>query len=263
MRPSSSSATRARSSSGVSVRSSQSAEVGVAHHRASSATSRPASSKKLAPLGDAVVADVARVAEPVGLLGALARERVVLDHDAVARDAGHLLDRGERVGEVVRGDAAGDGVEARVGEREMVGGRDHVGLHARRGVDGDDLRSRLAQPPRDVAAAGRDVEHRHARRRLAPRDDEVEIVAGRMRRARAVRLRALAPDVASLRRAPPRAARRRASSPRDGCSARPASARICRPSSAFVPSSRTTIGYSICRAARAPRGSRARPRRSA
>ncbi len=54
------------------------------------------------------------------------------------------------------------------------------GLHPRRGIAGDDLRPGLAQPARDVPAAGRDVERGHARARLAELDDDVEIGVRRM-----------------------------------------------------------------------------------
>ena len=115
------------------------------------------------PLGGAIVAYVTRVAQPVGLLGGLARERVVADHDAVTRNARHLAHRRQHIREMVRGDTAGDSVEARVGEREMVGRRDHIGLHARRRVNGDHLRPGLSQPPRDVASAGGDVQNGRVR----------------------------------------------------------------------------------------------------
>jgi hypothetical protein len=78
----------------------------------------------------------------------------------------------------------------------VLGGRDHVGPHAGRRVERDDLRTFLAQPARDMAAAGRDVEDLHARVRVAELHDGVEVLARRMRRARAVRVRALVPDVA-------------------------------------------------------------------
>src|SRR5262249_32719938 len=107
-----------------------------------------------------------------------------------------------------------------------------------------------------------DVEHRHARTGLAPGDDEVEVVARGVRDALAVRLRAFAPEVSRfaagragdsalcrLRRAyaghAASSTARRAPSSMVGSGwlfSRRASARICRPSSAFVPSSRTTIG---------------------
>src|SRR5205823_8101973 len=192
-------------------------------------------------LGNAVVADVARIAQPVRLLSALARERVVADHDPVAGHARHLLHGGEHVGKVVRRDAAGHRVEAPVGEREMVGRRDHVGLHAGGRVDGNDVRTRLAQPTRDVAAAGGDVEHVHAGAWPAPRHDEVEVVAGGVRGALAVGPSTFVPEV---RHAASSTARRAPSSivASGWMFSRPASARICRPSAAFVPSSRTTIG---------------------
>ena len=122
----------------------------------------PGELEEALPLRLRVVAHVARVADAVGFLGRLAHERVVADHDPVLGDARHLLHRGDHVGEVVRGEAARDGVEARVGERQALGRRRRVGLHPRRRVDGHDRRAGLAQLPRDVAAAGRDVEDGHA-----------------------------------------------------------------------------------------------------
>ena len=62
-------------------------------------------------------------------------------------------------------------------------GADDVGLHAGRRVARDDLAPRLAQAPRDVAAAGGDVERRLAGARVAHLDDEVEV--GVRRRASA------------------------------------------------------------------------------
>ena len=107
----------------------------------------------------------------------------------------------------MRRDAARDNVEARVCEREILGERRRVGLHAGRGIDGDDGGSTLAQPPCDVPAARRDVERRDTRRRLAPLDHEVEICAFRVRRALAVVVGAVAPEVhhfasSTARRAP-------------------------------------------------------------
>ena len=69
-------------------------------------------------------------------------------------------------------------------------------LHPGCRIRGDDLRAALAQPARDVPAAGRDVERLDALARLAQLDDDLEVGAGRMRRRRAVRLGPLAPDVA-------------------------------------------------------------------
>src|SRR6266849_2509483 len=94
----------------------------------------------------------------------------------------------------------------------------------------------------DVAAPGRDVEHRDAVARLAPLDDEVEIVADRVDRALPVQLGAVAPHVAH--RASSTAFFAPSSIVASGWMfGLPASARILRPSSAFVPSRRTTIGY--------------------
>ena len=236
-------------------------EVGVAHHRHLVGDLEPGVLEEAVPLGDAVVADVARVAEPVGLLGALARERVVLDHDAVARDARHLLERGERVGEVVRGDAACDDVEARVGEREMVGRRDRrrAACPARR------RRSRPRPRPRAAAARrGRRRLRRRAPSRLQParttrrrdrgrRRTRASGSCGTPRRARS-KSRSLASSTA--RRAPSSIvasgwmfSRRR---PRGSAALRQRSSRRAgRRSDTLISSGR------------APRGSRARPRRSA
>src|SRR5581483_8099652 len=115
--------------------------------------------------------------------------------------------------------------------------------HSRRGIHGDDGAAGLAQAPRDVAAPGRDVEDGDAGPGLAPGDDEVEVVAGRVDRALAVGLRAIAPDVGHAAPASSTARRAPSSIVASGWMfSRPASARILRPSSAFVPSSRTTIG---------------------
>src|SRR5205814_771643 len=149
------------------------------------------------PLALPVVAHVARVAHSVGLLRGLADERVVADHHAMLRDARHLLDRSEDVGEVMRGEPAGDRVEAGVGEWQILCARRRVGLHAGRGIDGDDRRARFPQPARDMAAARRDVEDGDARPRLAPLDDQVEILARRVDRALPIQVGPVAPDVAS------------------------------------------------------------------
>ena len=125
-------------------------------------------------------------------------------------------------------------------------GRQHVRPHPRRWVERDHLGPELAQPPRDVAAAGRDVECLDALGGLAPLDHEVEVGALAMARALAVRLGALRPGAhAASSTARLAASSIVASTCRFGGAA---SARISRPSSAFVPSKRTTIGcrISIC-----------------
>ena len=203
----SSSRTRAASSPVQSTRASHgSISSGRVKWRCS-AIVEPGELEEALPLGHAVVAHVARVAQAVGLLRRLADEGVVADHDAAAGDARHLLHRREDVGEVMRGEPARDRVEAPVRERQALGGRGRVGAHSGRGIGRDDGRAGLAQAPRDVSAAGGDVEDGDAGPWLAPLDDEVEILAGRVDRARAVRVGALRPEVghaasSTARRAP-------------------------------------------------------------
>jgi hypothetical protein len=57
----------------------------------------------------------------------------------------------------------------------VLGRADHVRLHPGRGIGADDLQPRLAQAPRDVAAAGRHVERGASLAR--PLHDQVEILA--------------------------------------------------------------------------------------
>jgi hypothetical protein len=73
----------------------------------------------LLPLVLGVAAHVRRVAQPFGLFHALVDEDVVLDHDDSLRDARHFGDRLANVLEMVRGDPAGDGIEAPVLERQL------------------------------------------------------------------------------------------------------------------------------------------------
>jgi hypothetical protein len=134
---------------------------------------------------------VRRVAELLGFLDLLAQKQVVLDDDQVLRDARHLAHRGANVLEVVRRDAARDDVERVVREGNVLGARDDGRLHAGCGIDADDVAARLAQPPRNVPAAGRDVERLYALARLAPLDHQVEVGALAMRRALAEGLGAL------------------------------------------------------------------------
>src|SRR5262249_60983890 len=103
------------------------------------------------------------------------------------------------------------------------------------------LEAPAGQTPGDVPAAGRDVERGLA---LRPGDQEVEVAALAVRVALDVRLGPLRPDVAHAASSTARLAASSivASVCRFGGAA---SARIWRPSSAFVPSSRTTIGCSI------------------
>src|SRR5438552_10263376 len=108
-----------------------------------------------------------------------------------------------------------------------------------------------------MPAACRDVEHLHPLTGLAPFDEQVEVRALSVRRALAEGLRTLRPDVGHLAAS---STARCAASSMVGSTYRlggAASARICRPSSAFVPSSPTTIGTSIVLWSRAPRIPRA------
>ena len=198
--------------------------------------------EELPPLGLGVVADVRRVAQPLRLLDPLVDEHVVLDDDEPAVDAGHLRHRLANVGEVMRGDPAGDDVEARVGERKVLGEADDVRLHPGRRIEGDDLAAR----PR---AAGARRGRRRWRRRApsaGPRlaHSTIRSRSGPSRCAGLSRYAAARSVQASVTRPPaPRpGGRRRASSARRGGWPGPASASIRRPSSAFVPSRRTTIG---------------------
>src|SRR5919204_5121839 len=142
---------------------------------------------------------------------------------------------------VVRGNPAGDDVEAVVGERQVLRAAEHVGAHPGRRVAGDDGAAGRAQSGRDVAAAARDVQHGLAG---GPLREQLEVAAAAVRLALAVGLGALAPDI---HHAASSTARRAASSIvastcRFGGAASLSSAR---PSSALVPSKRTTIGCSI------------------
>src|SRR5262249_47681450 len=167
-------------------------------------------------------------------------ERVLDEHDAPG-DACHLQHRAANVREVVRRDPRRDRVETGVRERDVLGRGEHVGPHAGRRAERRPLQADLPPPTGDVAAARRDVERRLA---LCPGDEQVEVAALAVRVALDVGLRTLGPGVAH---AASSTARRAASSiVASVCRfAGAASARISRPSSAFVPSRRTTIGCSI------------------
>ena len=193
-----------------------------------------------APLVFGVVAHVRRVAELLGFLHALVGVQRVLDDDDPLRDARHLADRRLDVVEVVRRDAADDGVEASGPRREDP----RRARSCRRPCPARDRLSRPGSPPRPAAA--RRVRRRWRRRARShparPVDDEVEIGTARMRLALAVGLRALCPDVGHA--ATSSTARCAASSIVGSTSiGAPDSSSSRRPSSAFVPSSRTTIGW--------------------
>ena len=116
-----------------------------------------------------------RVAQLLGRFDLLADVERVLDDDEVVRDTRQLRHRRGDVLEVVRRDPRDDEVEGAVRERQILGAADHVRLHPGRGIGADDLEAGVAQPPRDVAAAGGDVERGLAA--LGPADDQVEILA--------------------------------------------------------------------------------------
>ena len=126
-----------------------------------SSTSRPARREEAAPLVLGVAADVRRVAEPLGLLDAVARAERVHDEHESAGDPRHLAHRLRDVGEMVRRDAR----HARRRSIPSANGRSSAkrSRPARMPGAGSQLTTsqpRLAQPARDVAAAGRDVERR-------------------------------------------------------------------------------------------------------
>ena len=125
---------------------------------------------------------------------------------------------------MVRGDPGCDDVEAPVVEGQVLGAADDVGLHPRSRVAADDLDPGLAEPSRDVPAAGRDVERRA---RAARPTRRARSRSGPSRWASLVRYcsaRSLQTSV--MPPAPPRARRPRASSARRAGSGGAASARI-------------------------------------
>ena len=259
----SSSFTRGRSSSGVAERSSHASSEMPLLERLDLLDLEAGGLEHGAPLLLGVRADVGRVAQPLGLLDLLADVERVLDDDEIVRDPRHLGDGGRDVLEVVRRDPRDDEVEGAVREREILGAADHVGLHPRRGIGADDLQARLAQPARHVAAAGGDVERRA--RALAPSATS----RSRSSPSRCSGALPVAPPRAPTRRrsrrhapAPPPCARRRASSPRRRRSAARRRRAPCGPPRR---SCRRAARRSAARSssARARRGCRARPRRSA
>ena len=259
----SSSRTRAASSPSQPVRAAMS-RAGGASRRARSPRPEAGVLEERPPLLLGVRAHVGRVAEPLGLPppASLVVERV-LDDDQAPRDARHLADGGADVVEVVRRDAAGDDVEAVVGERASPRrGRSRPASSPApgrtRSRSTPASRSRRATCPPPVATSSA------CRRAGCPLDEQVEVDALALLDRRAVRPPRVRPDVGHGRqRAPLRGGRRRASSaPRAGW-AGAASWSSRRPSSAFVPSSRTTIGSSIVDPLERLQDARAPPRRSA
>ena len=193
MRSASSSRTRSASAPVQPVRSSQGSSSTGWSKICDLLDDQPCAFEEAAPLGLAVVADVRGVAELLGLLELLAVVERVDDDDPLRCDPAELARRLRRIGEVVRGDPRDREVEGPVGERQLLGEADHVRLHPRRRVAAHDLEPGLAQPPRHMPAAGRDVDRRLAA--LGPLDDQVEIRPLGVRRARPVQLRPLAPRI--------------------------------------------------------------------
>ena len=151
--------------------------------------------EEAAPLGLAVVADVRRVAKLLGLLELLADEDGVRNEDPLATRPGRALATpAPDIGEVVRRDPRDREVEARSANGSSSARQIDVRLHPRRRVAAHDLEPGLAQPPRDVPAAGRDVDRRPAS--LRPLDDQVEVRPFDVHRARPVELGPLAPGIA-------------------------------------------------------------------
>ena len=89
-------------------------------------------------------------------------------------------------------------VEARIGEGQILGAGDDIGLHAGRRVGRHHLHPGFAQTPGDVSAARGDVDRRLRARRLDPLDEQIEVGTLAVRFAGAIQLGALGPDVAHL-----------------------------------------------------------------
>jgi hypothetical protein len=152
--------------------------------------------EKRLPFSLRAAANVRRVAQPLGLLDGVAHMEVVGDQDERRADARHLRDPALDILEVVRGHPARHDVEDAVFERELLGARDDVRLHAGGRVRANHLKAGLAEPTRDVAAARRDVEGAPPGRLGRPLDDQVEVFARAVRLAVAIERGALAPDLA-------------------------------------------------------------------
>ena len=155
--------------------------------------SEPGSLEQRAPLRLGAVAYVRGIAQPLGLLDVLAHEEVVDHENSLAAHPRHLVHCSLDVAEVVSSYSGRNDVEALVRERERLRRADDVRLHPRRCVAAHDLEPCFPEPPRDVPAAGRDVERRARPGR--PLDDQVEILALAMRIAVAIGARSLVPHV--------------------------------------------------------------------
>ena len=111
-------------------------------------TSRPALSSSSRHSSSRVVADVRRVAQPLGLLDLLADVQRCPRRRARGRDTRAISRDGRAdVREVVRRDAGDDHVERPVRERQILGGADDVRPASR-------ARGRRSRPRRPARAAG-------------------------------------------------------------------------------------------------------------
>src|SRR5688500_4160206 len=90
------------------------------------------------------------------------------------------------------GDAARDDVEARVGERELLGAADNRRLPAWGRVDRDDFETSPAQHPGDMASPGSDVEPGRA---LRPFGEELQVAPLAVRVALTISLGPFRPDI--------------------------------------------------------------------
>ena len=151
--------------------------------------------EEVAPLLDRQRAVVRRVAQLFGFLLVVGAEEHVLDHDDAIRDTHHLAEGATEVVEVVSCNSRDDDVERAVCEWNVFGGRHHVGAHPGRRIERHDLGTLFAQTTRDMTATGGDVEHLHARVRVAELDERVQVVAGRVRDRGAVQLGPFVPGV--------------------------------------------------------------------
>ena len=242
------------------VRASQAA-TSIGWSRSLTSTTRGRGPGRLAPLGLGVVADVRRVAQPLGLLAG-SPMKSVSTISTRSRETRAISWTAARVGEVVRrGPARRRRRSSRPANGRSSAGQTTSACIPGAGSHGDHLDAGLAQPPGHVSSPGRDVErgpraaaHSTRRSRSGPArcasdldvglralvQRSVRSSASSTRSARAVEHRRLDVQVRRRRLAedPPALLRVRPVEPHDD--------RVLdRPS------------------ARAPAGSRARPRRSA